>query len=185
LKYFLTSFCLFVIAFQSCQSQDTSKKITPTRLNISKERSDSLALHVPPARDYVNDFAALFTPSEIMTLDSVISAYEEATTVEIAVATVDSTMVKNEDFEDYTLVMLRMWGVGKKDKNNGILIAISPDLRRMRIQNGYGIENILTDAETKNIIDNSFIPKFKEGKYFEGTRDGIIVIISKLKQNGL
>ena len=110
---------------------------------------------------------------------------ERTTTVETSVATVNSTMVKDRDFEDYTLVMMRMWGVGKKDKNNGILIVISPDLRRMRIQNGHGIENILSDAETKFIVDNSFIPKFKEGKYFEGTRDGIIAIINKLKQNGL
>jgi uncharacterized protein len=54
----------------------------------------------------------------------------------------------------------------------------------MRIHNGYGIENVLTDAKTRYIIDNSFIPKFKEGKYFEGTRDGIIAIIQELKQNG-
>jgi uncharacterized protein len=142
-------------------------------------------MHLLPARGFINDFVQLFTDDEIKTLDSLVSAFERATTIEICVATINSKMVKNEDFEDYTLVMLRMWGVGKKDKNNGLLIAISPDLRRMRIQNGYGIENVLSDDETKNIIDNSFIPKFKEGKYFEGTRDGIIAIINKLKQNGL
>ena len=127
----------------------------------------------------------LFTEEEVKALDSLVSAFERTTTVEIDVATVNSLMVKDQDFEDYTLVMLRTWGVGKKDKNNGILIVISPDLRRIRIQNGYGIENILSDNETKYIIDNSFIPKFKETKYFEGTRNGIIAIINKLKQNGL
>jgi uncharacterized protein len=142
-------------------------------------------MHVPQATGFINDFVQLFTHDEIKTLDSLVSTFENATTVEIAVATVNSVMVKEQDFEDYTLVMSRTWGVGKKDKNNGILIVISPDLRRMRIQNGYGIENILSDAETEYIIDNSFIPKFKEGKYFEGTRDGIIAIIAKLKQNGL
>jgi uncharacterized protein len=173
------------LAFQSCHSQDTSKSLSPTRLKISKERSDSLALHLPPANEFINDFVELFTDDEIKTLDSLVSAFERTTTVEISVATISSTMVKGEDFEDYSLIMMRNWGVGKKDKNNGILIAISPDLRRMRIQNGYGIENVLTDAKTKNIIDNYFIPKFKEGKYFEGTRDGIIAIINELKQNGL
>jgi uncharacterized protein len=120
----------------------------------------------------------------MITLDSLVSAFERRTTVEISVATISSKMVKSEDFEDYSLVMMKTWGVGKKEKNNGILIAISPDLRRMRIHNGYGIENVLTDAKTRYIIDNSFIPKFKEGKYFEGTRDGIIAIIQELKQNG-
>ena len=142
-------------------------------------------MHLPQARGFINDFVQLFTDDEIKVLDSLVSELERTTTVETSVATVNSTMVKDRDFEDYTLVMMRMWGVGKKDKNNGILIVISPDLRRMRIQNGHGIENILSDAETKFIVDNSFIPKFKEGKYFEGTRDGIIAIINKLKQNGL
>lgn len=142
-------------------------------------------MHLPPARGLINDFLQLFSDNENKTLDSLVSAFERTTTVEIGVATIDSAMVSDNDFEDYTFVMLRMWDVGKKDKNNGILIVISPYLSRIRIQNGYGIENILSDAETKYIIDNSFIPKFKEGKYFEGTRDGIIAIINKLKQNGL
>ena len=144
-----------------------------------------MALHLPPAKGLINDFVQLFTGNEVKALDSLVSAFERTTTVEINVATISSTMVKGEDFEDYSLVMMRTWGVGKNDKNNGILIAVSPDLRRIRIQNGYGIENVLTDAKTKNIIDNSFIPKFKEGKYFEGTREGIIAIINELKQNGL
>ncbi len=144
-----------------------------------------MALHLPPAKGFVNDFVQLFTHDEIRILDSLVSAFERTTTVEISVATISSTMVKEEDFEDYSLIMMRTWNVGKNNKNNGILIAISPDLRRMRIQNGYGIENVLPDAKTKNIIDNSFIPKFKEEKYFEGTRDGIIAIINELKQNGL
>jgi uncharacterized protein len=180
----LFTLVLLILAFQSCNSQEPSKSLLSMRLNISKERSDSLALHIPQAKGFINDFVQLFTIDEINTLDSLVSVLERTTTVEISVAAISSKMVKIEDFEDYSLVMMRTWGVGKKEKNNGILIAISPDLRRMRIQNGYGIENILTDAKTKNIIDNSFIPKFKEGKYFEGTRDGIIALIQELKQNG-
>jgi len=155
------------------------------RVSISKERSDPLATHIPRARGFINDYVWLFTPNEIKSLDSLVSDYEKKTTVEIAVATVDSTMVKSPDFEDYSLVMMRIWGVGKKEKNNGILIVVSSDLRRMRIQNGYGIERVLSDAETKQIIDSFFIPRFKEAKYFEGTREGIIAIINQLKKNGL
>ena len=184
-KYLITLSFLLGLVFQTCYSQDPSTKPLSKRLNISKERSDSLSIHIPPAKGFINDFLQLFSDDQIRTLDSLIAEFERQTTVEIGVATVDSMMVKNKDFEDYTLVMFRMWGVGKKYKNNGILIVIAPDLRRIRIQNGYGIENILSDAETKKIIDSSFIPKFKEGKYFEGTHDGIIAIINKLKQNGL
>lgn len=184
MKYLLT-FSLLFLGLQSSYSQDTITNSFQTREHISKERSDSLALHIPQARGFINDFTRLFTDSEVKSLDSLVSAYEKRTTVEIAVATVNSKMVNEQDFDDYTLVMLRLWGIGKKESNNGILVVISPDLRRMRIQNGYGIEKVFTDAETKQIIDNTFIPKFKEGKFFEGTRDGIIAIINKLKQNGL
>ena len=55
----------------------------------------------------------------------------------------------------------------------------------MRIENGHGIEHFLSDAETKQIIDSFFIPRFKESKYFEGTSDGIIAITKSLEKNGL
>jgi uncharacterized protein len=138
-------------------------------------------LNVPPAKGFINDYVQLFAEAEVKTLDSLVSRFEKETSVEIAVAVVDSTMVKARDFEDYTLVMIKKWCVGKREKNNGILIVISPDLRRIRIQNGTGIENTLSDDDTKNIVENVFIPKFKQDKYFEGTVEGVIAIINKLK----
>jgi len=143
-----------------------------------------LRTRIPQARGLINDFFKLFSDNEIQTLDSLVRTYEITTTVEIAIATIDSSMANAQDFEDYCLVMLNTWGVGKKTKHNGILIVISPELRMMRIENGYGIGNILTDGETKEIIDTVFIPKFKEGKYFEGVKSGIIAITKKLDQNG-
>ena len=71
-------------------------------------------MHLPQARGFINDFVQLFTDDEIKVLDSLVSELERTTTVETSVATVNSTMVKDRDFEDYTLVMMRMWGVGKK-----------------------------------------------------------------------
>lgn len=144
-----------------------------------------MAIQIPEARGFINDYVRLFTENEISFLDSLVRDYEKETTVEICVAIVDSTMVKGRDLEYYSQVMFRIWGVGKKEKSNGILIVISPDLRRIRIQNGDGIEKFLSDAETKKIIDHYFIPGFKEAKYFEGTRDGIIAITNRLKKNGL
>ncbi len=184
MKYLIT-FSLLVLGLQSSYSQDTITNSSQTRVPISKERLDSLALHIPQANGSINDFTRLFTDGEVKSLDSLVSAYEKESTIEIVVATVSSKMVKEPDLEDYALVMLRMWGVGKKESNNGILVVISADLRRIRVENGYGIATVLSDAETKQIIDNSFVPKFKEGKFFEGTREGIISIINNLKQNGL
>lgn len=129
---------------------------------------DSLR-YIPPAKDWVNDFANLFSANEIKSLDSLIGNYEEKTSVEISVATIDSAMMGPIPFDAYTLLMFRTWGVGKKEKNNGILIVIAPGMRRIRIQNGYGIEPYLTDAETKTIIDSVFIPYYKQKEFYTGT----------------
>jgi uncharacterized protein len=89
------------------------------------------------------------------------------------------------DFERYTLLMLRTWGVGKRQKNNGILIVIAPGLRRIRIQNGYGIEKVLTNEQTKTVLDKTFLPYFKEGKFYQGTKEGILAIMRTLEKHGL
>jgi len=86
-----------------------------------------------------------------------------------------------DKFEDLSLHIAKTWGVGKKYKDNGILIAISKGYRQIRIQNGNGIEKIITDDETKEIIDKYFIPDFKKGKYYDGTLKGLIELIKLLK----
>jgi uncharacterized protein len=141
--------------------------------------------YIPKAVGWTNDFVHLFSKEEKESLDSLIDSYEKKTTVEFSVATIDSSMMGPIDFESYTLLMLRTWGVGKKEKNNGILIVIAPDLRRIRIQNGYGIEKVLTNAYTKAVIDETFLPYFKAGKFYQGTKEGILAIINKLEKNGL
>lgn len=117
-------------------------------------------------------------------LDSLIRAYEKKTTVQIGVAAITSGFVSEQDFEDYTFVMMNTWGVGQKEKDNGVLIVLAPDLRRIRIQNGYGIEKYMTDAETKAIIDNVILPRFREEQYFAGVREGILAIIKELEKSG-
>jgi uncharacterized protein len=74
--------------------------------------------------------------------------------------------------------------VGEKKKNNGILIVIAPAMQRMRVENGYGIETYLSNEQTKEIVDSVFITQFKQGNFFDGTKNGIIAIIKKLQQNG-
>jgi len=72
------------------------------------------------------------------------------------------------------------WGVGQKGKNNGVVIGIAPQLRKIRIENGYGIQKILSDEETKQIIDSLIIPEFRKADYFEGTRKGLMAIIQQI-----
>ena len=94
--------------------------------------------------------------------------------------TIEGTRTNQRDFDEFTMLIGNTWGVGKEDTDNGILIAIAPDLRRIRIHNGRGIEKVLSKEKTKEIIDTVFIPYFQDGKYFEGTKQGILALIKAL-----
>ena len=130
---------------------------------------------------WTSDFEHIFSSDQISELDSIISNFEKETTNEIAIVTIESSWTTKESFDSLTLAIAKNWGIGKKGKNNGILIGISTGLRTIRIQNGYGIEAKLTDAETKKIIDDIILPEFKNGKYFEGTKSGLIALMQKVR----
>jgi uncharacterized protein len=130
---------------------------------------------------WTNDFEFIFTTSQIKTLDSIIANYEKGTTNEIAIITIDSSWTTKERFDNLVLAVHNAWGVGKKDKNNGIVIGISSGLKKIRISNGYGIEPKLQDAATKEIIDHIITPHFRQSNYFEGVKQGLLAIISKVR----
>lgn len=135
---------------------------------------------VPKPLGYVNDFENLLTPRQETVLDSIIRAYEKRTSVEIAVLTFDTTQSSRQDLEKFTLSVLNTWGIGKKEKNNGILLAVCPGYRFVRIENGYGIEKWLTNEETKRIIDTAILPYLKEGKYYDGILNGVNTLTTTL-----
>lgn len=139
--------------------------------------------NLPKPTGWVNDFENIFTEKEEKTLDSLITEYEKRTTTEITVITIPTSATDKDRFDELTLLIANKWGVGKKEKNNGVLIGISKGHRKMRIQNGYGIEKLITDNQTKQIIDQTFFPSFKADAYFKGVFDGIQEI-KKVLDNG-
>ena len=85
-----------------------------------------------------------------------------------------------EKFNEFTIHLLDVWHVGKGVKNNGILICISSGYKQMRISNNFGIERILSDAETQDLIDKKFIPSYKHSRYYKGTLTGLKALINKI-----
>jgi len=136
---------------------------------------------IPQPIGFVNDFENLFSVGQEKYLESMLKTYQEKTTIQIALVTIDTSMVSRGDFENYVFKIANSWGVGQKEKNNGVTIGISKGYRFMRIENGYGIEAVLTDNETKKIINSAFIPYFKKGLYYQGTITGLRAIMDKLK----
>lgn len=172
---------LTVTSTASCQINRNNKTEESTAQKLRSFRQifwDSL----PQPVGYVNDYENLYTDKEEKSLDSLIGDFEKRTTIQIAVVTFDTTMTTPDSLDALTLRIGKIWGVGQKDKNNGVVIGISKGYRQMRIQNGFGIEKVLTDAETKQIIDAAFIPSYREAKYFEGTLQGLQALMATLER---
>jgi len=169
---------LFVLLEIHCVTSAQNGKTNPATKAQSTRKADTLRKPI----GYVNDFASLYTSEQSTYLEKIIAEFEQRTEVEIAIVTIAKEFKSTEDFDTYTLALANKWSVGKKEKNNGILIGINPTIRYMRIQNGYWIETFLSDAETKAIIDKLFTPSFKKGEYYQGTLKGLQGIIKHLTE---
>lgn len=128
------------------------------------------------------DNEKIFTEDQIKQLDSIVENCWNKKIAEIAIITIDDRHTDNENFDQYVLKNLTAYSSGEYGKNNGIVIAISKKLRQMRIENGYGIEKILSNEATKKIIEEQFIPKFKEGQYFEGVLNGLSALVRDVEE---
>jgi len=120
-----------------------------------------------PTGYLVNDFAGMMSRSEVEQLGSKLSAYARETSTQIVVVTENS--LEGEDAFDYSFRLARAWGIGaNKEKSNGVLLYVTKEDRKIRIQTGYGAEGFLTDALSKRIIEQIIVPAFKAGNYYAG-----------------
>lgn len=125
----------------------------------------------PSPQGYVNDFANVLDADSRTRLNDVITGLEKKTTAEIAVVTVNS--LEGMTVEEYANRLFQKWGIGKKGKDNGLLVLICPPERKMRVEVGYGLEGVITDGLAGSVIRNSFTPAFKQGEYGKGTVEGV------------
>lgn len=143
--------------------------------------SVSAQLSIPPKPSaaqgiYVQDYAHVLSKADKQKILRLGQELDNKTTAQIAVLTVDS--LKGQPIEDFSLAVLRSWGIGNKEKNNGALLVIAVKDRQSRIEVGYGLEGILPDGLTGRIQDEAMIPYFKKGNYAAGIVDGYTLTAS-------
>ena len=132
-----------------------------------------------PLDRFIYDNENILTLDQSKQLDSLYRGHEKRTTNEIALVTTsnygkfDNQLLFSVDFGN-------KYQIGKKDFDNGIVIAFSKAKRAIRISTGYGTEKVLNDELIKKIIDSLMVPKFKDSLYFEGLRDGSIAVVKFL-----
>jgi uncharacterized protein len=133
------------------------------------------AIDVPYLSGRVNDNANLLDPSTRATLEAVLAAYEDSTTNQIAILTIPS--LGGTTIEEYGLKVAETWKLGKKGVDNGALLLVAKDDRKIRIEVGYGLEGSLTDAACSYIINSIILPKFRDGNFSEGIASGVDAMI--------
>lgn len=124
----------------------------------------------------VNDFAHLLMPSQVDALEQKLDTYNDSTSTQIAVVTVDE--VGDVGMVDYAVQLGRSWGIGGKQFNNGVVVLISKNEHKAFIATGYGMEGPLPDARCKEIVDRDIIPNFKQQNYYKGLDEATDDIIA-------
>jgi uncharacterized protein len=126
---------------------------------------------VPVLTGHVNDYAGILSAETRSTLEKQLQQHEDSTSNQIVVLSVSS--LNGEEIEDVANQIFNTWQLGQKDKNNGVLLLISLNDRKMRIEVGYGLEAVLTDAHCSRIIRNEITSHFKYKEYDMGVLAGV------------
>lgn len=113
-----------------------------------------------------NDFAQVLNPQQLSLLENKLRNYNDSTSNEIAVVIIGST--GPYDISQYGAELAEKWEIGKAKKDNGVLLLVAMDDRKVNISTGYGLEPVITDADSKRLIDNYILPNFRNGQYFVG-----------------
>ncbi|MBO2010255.1 TPM domain-containing protein [Hymenobacter negativus] len=142
-------------------------------------QTDGLPPRPNPFR-FVNDQAQLMQPADAKKLENGLRRYADNTGTQVVVVTVPS--LGGRTVSDYGRALGNAWGVGQRDKNNGIVVLVSQQERKVTIQPGSGLESVITPAVTSRVI-NEMTPGFKQGNYFAGLRTGLNTLMATANPN--
>jgi len=141
----------------------------------------AVAAQFPQLSGRVVDSAAILPAATKTALEAKLKALEDTSSIQLVVATIPS--LSGGDIESYGNGLFRFWKLGDAKKNNGVLLLIAPNDRKMRIEVGYGLEGTLTDAISKVIIATAIAPRFKAGDFAGGAERGVDAIIETLSSD--
>ncbi len=134
-----------------------------------------------PARSntLVTDYTNTLNSEQRNALEQKLVAFNDSTSTQIAVVILSS--VGSYDIADYSVQLFNQWKIGQEKKNNGVLVLVAKDDRKVWITTGYGIEGVLPDALCKRVIDRDIVPNFKQGDFYGGLDQGTNSIMSLVK----
>jgi uncharacterized protein len=158
-KKLIFGLCLFLFSGLALHAQTYPEKPNPPRL--------------------VNDFAGLLAAPEAQALEGKLDAYNDSTSTQITIVTLNS--LDGADPAQYATELAEKWGIGRKQKDNGVLILISKTDHQIFIATGRGVEEYLTDLVCNRIIENKIKPAFRAGNYYQGLNAATDEMIGRLQ----
>ncbi len=170
-------FATILSATPSIAQKKIKKSQTPIEQKEVVPDSSAEELPIPDPIGLVSDFGNLFTPGQEDTLSEMIRNFKDSTQDEIAIAAWDTLHLIPSDMDAYVTRVTEAWDVGDKGRGNGIVIAFSVQLRKIRILNATGG---LTDKDSREIVHKIMLPYFAAKDYYRGTLMGLQAVIKKL-----
>lgn len=138
-----------------------------------------LALEIPQPTGYVNDHASILSPATVVKLETFLRDFERSDSTQLVVFTVPT--LEGEVLEEYALKVAETWGIGQKGKDNGALLLIAKEERKIRIEVGYGLEGRLTDLLAGRIVDQEISPRFRAGDFDGGVTAGVAAMAEAVR----
>ena len=135
----------------------------------------------PSPRGAVNDFAGIIDAASVRTMENLSREVLEKTGVSIVVAVVAA--IGDNAPDDYANRLYQAWGIGVKGKDRGVLIFLALKERKVRIETGYGVEGILPDGLTGEILDKYVLPDLKAGRYGQGLTKGVVAVATVIAKD--
>lgn len=130
---------------------------------------------VPPLKSRVTDLTGTLNAQQKSELESRIAAFEARRGSQIAVLLLPTT--KPEEIEQYAIRVAEAWKIGRRKVDDGLILVVAKDDRRLRIEVGYGLEGAIPDSVAKRVIDERIAPRFRDGDFYGGVRDGVDQLI--------
>ena len=130
---------------------------------------------IPPLKARVTDLTGTLNAQQKGELESRIAAFESRRGSQIAVLLLPTT--KPEEIEQYSIRVAEAWKIGRKKVDDGLILIVAKDDRRLRIEVGYGLEGAIPDSVAKRVIEERITPRFRDGDFYGGVRDGVDQLI--------
>lgn len=136
-------------------------------------------VEIPELKTRVTDLTNTLSVSQRSSLENKLASLEEKKGSQVVVVLINST--DYETIEAYSIRLAESWKIGRKNIDDGVILLIAKEDRKLRIEVGYGLEGAITDHEAKMIIENIIVPKFKNEDYFGGIVSGVDAIIANIE----